>query len=197
MVDVPGDLFAPDPFELTRDARAIERQRRTIDEFHALGVEVVMSSHVCKFLPEAEVVELALEHQRRGADIAKFVTYSGSEAELDANFQTIRALKREPRVPFLFLSNGPYCKKQPHARPLVRGLHVALHGHLRGTGLPRPAAPAVDGGGRAQLRPHAERAHLTLRLAGDWFYGCQVDGFTIICYTSRCHEELACSISEQ
>lgn len=111
MVDVPGDLFAPDPFELTRDARAIERQRRTIDEFHALGVEVIMSSHVCKFLPEAEVVELALEHQRRGADIAKFVTYSGSEAELDANFQTIRALKRELKIPFLFLSNGPYCKK--------------------------------------------------------------------------------------
>ena len=25
LVDVPGDLFAPDPFELTRDARAIER----------------------------------------------------------------------------------------------------------------------------------------------------------------------------
>ena len=111
LVDVPGDLFAPDPFELTRDARAIDRQRQAIDAFHAQGVEVIMSSHVCKFLPEAEVVELALEHQRRGADIAKFVTYSGSEAELDANFQTIRALKRELKIPFLFLSNGPYCKK--------------------------------------------------------------------------------------
>ena len=42
-----------------------------VDEFHAMGAEVLMSSHVHKFLPEAEVVELALEQQRRGADIAK------------------------------------------------------------------------------------------------------------------------------
>lgn len=111
LVDVPGDLFAPDPFELTHEPNAVDRQRRVIDAFHAKGAEVLMSSHVGKFLPESQVIELALEHQRRGADIAKFVTYSGSEEELDANFQTIRALKRELRIPFLFLSNGPYCKK--------------------------------------------------------------------------------------
>jgi len=111
LVDVPGDLYAPDPLELTRDEKAIDRQRRTIDSFHAMGAQVLMSSHVLKFLPEEEVVALALEHQRRGADVAKFVTYSGSEAELDANFETMRTLKRELDIPFLFLSNGPWCKK--------------------------------------------------------------------------------------
>lgn len=111
LVDVPGDLYAPDPLELTHDARAIDEQRRTIDGFHEMGAEVLMSSHVGRFLPEAEVVELALEHQRRGADVAKFVTYSGTEEELDANFQTVRALRRELKIPFLFLSNGPWCKK--------------------------------------------------------------------------------------
>lgn len=119
LVDVPGDTYAPDPMELTKDAAAIDRQMKLVDEFHAMGAEVLMSSHVHKFLPEAEVVELALEQQRRGADIAKFVTWSGTEDELHANLRTIRALKRELKIPFLFLSGGPWCKMHRQIGPFL------------------------------------------------------------------------------
>ncbi len=110
LVDLTADTFAPASFELTRDAAAIDRQRKVIDEFHDLGGEVLMSSHVLEFRRPEEVLEIALEQQRRGADIVKIVTFSGSEGELESNFDALRLLRHELSVPFLFLSNGPFCR---------------------------------------------------------------------------------------
>jgi len=118
LVDVPGDTFSPDPMELTRDAKAVDAQRSLIDEFHSMGAEVVISSHVQKFMTSDQVVEHTLEQQRRGADMAKIVTWSGTEDELYANLQTIRVLKRELDIPFLFLSGGPWCKMHRQLGPL-------------------------------------------------------------------------------
>ena len=110
LVDLTADTFAPTPFELTRDPTAVDCQRRVIDEFHDLGGEVLMSSHVLEFRRPEEVLEIALEQQRRGADIAKIVTFSGSEGELESNFDALRLLRHELSIPFLFLSNGPFCR---------------------------------------------------------------------------------------
>lgn len=111
MLDLTGDTFAaPEPTEMTADPAAIARQRALIERWHGLGAEVLMSAHVLKFLPEERVVEIALEQQARGADVAKIVTYASDEEELAANMNTIRALKRELHIPFLLLANGPYCK---------------------------------------------------------------------------------------
>ncbi|MGN0833317.1 MAG: type I 3-dehydroquinate dehydratase [Kiritimatiellia bacterium] len=113
LLDLTGDTFAaPEPTEMTADPAAIARQRALIAHWHELGAEVLMSAHVLRFLPEERVVAIALEQQSRGADIAKIVTYAGSEDELAANLNTIRALRRELRIPFLFLADGPYCKPQ-------------------------------------------------------------------------------------
>ena len=60
--------------------------------------------------PEEEVLAVALEQQSRGADVVKFVTWSDSEEELMQNLAAIRTLKRELKVPFLFLSGGRYCR---------------------------------------------------------------------------------------
>jgi len=110
LIDIPGDEFSPAPMEMTQDAKAIERQKRLIEEIHEAGGEVLMSSHIRRFLPVEKVVEIALEQQSRGVDIVKMVTGSDTEEELMANLNTIQALKRELKVPFLFLSGGPYCK---------------------------------------------------------------------------------------
>lgn len=110
LIDIPGDEFSPAPMEMTQDAKAIERQKQLIEDIHEAGGEVLMSSHIRRFLPEEKVVEIALEQQSRGADIVKMVTGSDTEEELMTNLNTIQALKRELKVPFLFLSGGPYCK---------------------------------------------------------------------------------------
>ncbi len=110
LLDVPGDTFDPTPGELTENPAAIDKQKKLIDDIHEKGGEVLMSSHIHRFLPEEQVLDIALKQQSRGADIVKFVTGSDTEEELMTNLNTIRTLKREMKVPFLFLSGGRYCK---------------------------------------------------------------------------------------
>ena len=110
LVDLTGDTFDPTPGEMTYNKAAIEKQKAQIEKFHEAGAEVLMSSHIFKFMPAEQLVELALEQQSRGVDIVKFVTGTENEEQLWENFNTIKLLKKELKVPFLFLSNGPYCK---------------------------------------------------------------------------------------
>ncbi|MBR3894543.1 MAG: type I 3-dehydroquinate dehydratase [Clostridia bacterium] len=106
LCDVMGDCFDPCEGELTLNEAAVEKQRRLIDAIHARGAEVLMSSHVLKFLPAERVLEIAFEHQRRGADICKIVTGASSMAEQIENLRIIDLLKRELKIPFLFLCGG-------------------------------------------------------------------------------------------
>ena len=106
LCDVMGDLFDKQDDELARDASAIDRQMKLIDELHERGAEVLMSSHVFKFTPAERVLEIALEHKRRGADIAKIVTGASSMEEQLENLRIVHLLKAELGIPFLFLANG-------------------------------------------------------------------------------------------
>jgi 3-dehydroquinate dehydratase len=65
-----------------------------------------MSSHVRKFITAERVLEIALEHQRRGADISKIVTGASNVAEEIENLRIINLLKENLKIPFLFLSGG-------------------------------------------------------------------------------------------
>ena len=74
LCDVMGDYFERTEGEMTYSASAVEKQMALIDQIHSAGAEVVMSSHVLKFIPAQQVLAIAREHQRRGADICKIVT---------------------------------------------------------------------------------------------------------------------------
>ena len=65
-----------------------------------------MSSHVLKFTPAERVLEIALEHQRRGADICKIVTKAENMAEQIENLRIINLLKETLHIPFLYLCGG-------------------------------------------------------------------------------------------
>lgn len=106
LCDVMGDLFDRRDDEVARDAEAIKKQMALIDELHARGAEVLMSSHVLKFTPAERVLEIALEQQRRGADICKIVTGAGSMEEQIENLRIINLLKQNLDIPFLFLCGG-------------------------------------------------------------------------------------------
>ena len=106
LCDVMGDIFDKQADELARDTSAIDKQMKLIDELHARGVEVLMSSHVFKFTPAERVLEIALEHQRRGADICKIVTGASNMAEQIENLRIVDMLKQKLDIPFLFLSGG-------------------------------------------------------------------------------------------
>lgn len=106
LCDVMGDCFDPCEGELTLNETAVEKQITLINALHARGAEVLMSSHVMKFIPAEQVLEIAREHERRGADISKIVTGAASMAEQIENLRIIDLLKRELKIPFLFLAGG-------------------------------------------------------------------------------------------
>ena len=106
LVDVMGDYFDPTEDELTMNEAAVESQMKLIDELHKRGAEVLMSSHILKFTPAERILEVALEHQRRGADISKIVSGASNMEEQIENLRIIELLKQKLDIPFLFLSGG-------------------------------------------------------------------------------------------
>ena len=106
LVDVMGDTFDPSPEELTTNEKAIAKQMKLIDRIHESGGEVLMSSHIYEFRNAERVIKIALEQQRRGADIVKIVTGAETQEEELKNLEICRLLKQELKVPFLFLSGG-------------------------------------------------------------------------------------------
>lgn len=109
LCDVMGDMFCRHPDELTTDEEATEKQMALIDELHALGAEVLMSSHLYKYAPSDRIMEIAEAQKARGADVIKIVTDARNAAEEIEHLATLDRLKRELGKPFLFLSGG-HCK---------------------------------------------------------------------------------------
>ena len=106
LCDVMGDYFDACEGELTMNEDAIKKQIHLIDELHGRGAEVLMSSHVLKFTPAERVLEIAREHERRGADICKIVTGAENTEQQIENLRIIHLLKENLKIPFLFLAGG-------------------------------------------------------------------------------------------
>lgn len=109
LCDVMGDMFHPEPHELTFDETAIDKQKELIAALHAAGCEVLMSSHLHAFFPEQEVVRFARAQEERGADIVKIVNVSETEETALENICTCMNLKHLISKPYLYLANGKFC----------------------------------------------------------------------------------------
>ena len=106
LCDVMGDYFDRQPDEVAVDENAINKQIELIIRIHQKGAKVLMTSQVMKYTPAERVLEIALEHKRRGADISKIVTGADTvEQELE-NLKIINMLKEKLGIPFLFLCNN-------------------------------------------------------------------------------------------
>lgn len=110
LCDVMGDMFHPEPHELTFDKTAVQKQKELIDKIHSLGGEVLISSHLHTYFPEEKIVEYAKEQVNRGADVVKIVSFANTEDEEYEAFKIIRTLKNTIDKPFLFLVNGKRSK---------------------------------------------------------------------------------------
>ena len=124
LCDVMGDTYCPVAHELAFDEEAAQKQKQLIEKIHALGGEVLMSSHLHAFLEEEEIVRYAKEQAARGADIVKIVSFAQTREQLMADIQIADRLDRELDRPFLFLANGPYSKL---LRQIGPGLGVCMY----------------------------------------------------------------------
>lgn len=111
LIDVRADQFHPEPNELTYDEEAVAKQRKLIDEIHARGGQVLMSTHTHTHWSVDQVLACAKAQEERGADVIKIVNWCNSEEEERESFEMIRRLKNELSHPFLFLVNGKYHKR--------------------------------------------------------------------------------------
>ena len=119
LIDMPGDSFSPAPDQLTYGQQAIRKQIEFSQKVHDLGGELLISSHVPDFLSEDYVLGMAFEQKRRGADIAKIVTFSHDDEQLTDNLKTTVRLRETLGIPFLFLSGGEKCRLHRLAGPLL------------------------------------------------------------------------------
>lgn len=106
LCDVMGDMFCPTAGEMTTDPAAVEKQIRLTERLHEKGAEVLMSSHVLKYIPAGEVLRIALHQRERGADIIKIVTGADTAEQQIDNLRTTTVLSDTLDTPFLFLSGG-------------------------------------------------------------------------------------------
>lgn len=119
LIDVMGDYFDSHPEELTDDPAAVEKQKKLIADLHARGAEVIMSSHVKKYISAERVLEIARAHEERGADICKIVTRSDTPEEEMENLRIISLLKNELKIPFLYLATGTQHKILRRVGPML------------------------------------------------------------------------------
>ena len=135
LADVPASLFDSESgmgigTELSENEDAVRKQMRLIEQIHSMGKEVLISSHVLKFTAAETVLEIAEEHRRRGADIAKIVTAGNSDEEQIENLRITALLKKELKIPFLFLSGGAYSKiHRMIGAQLGCIMYLAVHEH--------------------------------------------------------------------
>ena len=129
LCDVMGDYFDHCEGELTMNEEAVKKQMKLIDELHKRGAEVLMSSHVLKFTPAERVLQIALEHQRRGADICKIVTGAENTDQQIENLRIIALLKEKLDIPFLFLSGGECHLLRRIGGELGSCMYLCVHEH--------------------------------------------------------------------
>jgi len=147
--DVPGSLFdleskMGEGLELTYKQEAVDKQMELIERIHAMGKEALMSSHTLKFETAETVLEIALEQQRRGADVVKIVTGANSDEEQAENLRITTLLKKELKVPFLFLSGGTHSKIHRMVGPQLGCVtYLAVREHDRAAVTTQPTIRAA------------------------------------------------------
>lgn len=130
LVDVIGDLYEPNEGQFpTAVSEAAEKKRALCERIHRAGGEVLMSSHVMRFLPAEKLLDLVETQASLGADIAKVVTGAETAEEEAENLLSTVYLKEHASVPFLFLSGGE-CARLRTVGPLMGGcMWLTVHRH--------------------------------------------------------------------
>lgn len=129
LCDVMGDMFGISEDQTTTDPLAVAKQKEYIKELHKNGAEVLMSSHMQKFIDKERLLEIALQMEDRGADIAKIVTFANTKEEQIKNLEATLYLKEKLSIPFLFLSNG-HCELIRRVGPVIGScMYLCVYEH--------------------------------------------------------------------
>lgn len=113
------------PREIVVDPAVIEKQEAFMEEVHARGAEVLLSTHPGIPMHTEQVVELALFLEKRKPDIIKIITGCNTEEELAEAFMTMVKLKKEVKTPVHFHASGKMGKLSRIVNPML-GAHLCF-----------------------------------------------------------------------
>lgn len=153
LIDVVGDLFDPSACEIADSPDADIKQKELIWQIHALGAEVLVSSHTRCYRTPEQVLDIARRQAARGADISKIVITAEDEQQLIDAFRANLLLREQLTIPSLFLCGGAMCQSHRRIAPLLQNsmfLCVVEHDQLA-----TPAQPLLS-----QARRIIEAVHL-------------------------------------
>ena len=119
IADVMGDLFDPQPTQLTMDETAVQKQRALIERLHAEGCDVLMSSHLQTAMTAEEIYAHLHEFENRGADVVKIVPVVNTRAELLESIRATMLLKEKLDRPFVHVCNGAFGRHQRTIAPML------------------------------------------------------------------------------
>lgn len=127
LIDISGDMFCASENQITYDDTAIEKQKVLIDKLHAIGTEVLISSHTYKYMTYEKVSSIARTQFDRGADLAKIVTAANTDSELQDAMQTTLKLMNDFAKPCLYLCVGDRSFKHRRIAPfLCNGIFLCV-----------------------------------------------------------------------
>ena len=112
-------FVASKPREVTLRQETIEKQRAFIDKIHALGAEVVLSTHTGVMMTAEQMVELAKTLEARGADVVKIIEKATCVDDIPECFRTVIALKKVMNVPFACHLEGKLGKVTRIVAPML------------------------------------------------------------------------------
>lgn len=118
-IDLTADTFDPTPGEFSTKTDAVARQQKVIDEFHKIGTEVIMSSHIQEYRSCVQVIEQMKQIEKRGVDFAKIVTVANTQEEFLEAVNTTMTLHREMKIPFIHLVSGKYGRIHRFLSPML------------------------------------------------------------------------------
>jgi hypothetical protein len=122
--NTPVDLADTKPKELSMKPEVIEKQKKLIEQVHAMGAEVLLSSHTRVVMTTEQVIAHAQEMESRGADAVKMVSACTNEDELLEAFKSIAALKHILKVPYQYQSHGEHGKLTRVVGPMLGSMLV-------------------------------------------------------------------------
>lgn len=106
LLDVPGDLFDKNSYQMTEDETAVKLQKELVEKIHNNGGEVLISTHDFRELTADEIFGIAKLQSNHGADIIKIVVKAENENMLPEYIKAIQKINREIKKPVLFLDVG-------------------------------------------------------------------------------------------
>ncbi|MBR3967579.1 MAG: type I 3-dehydroquinate dehydratase [Clostridia bacterium] len=127
-VDLISDLYDPSPDQYTKNPEAIKKQEEFIKKVHDKGGTVMISTHTGRMLTLEETLEIALEHQRRGADIVKMVLMPDDYGMVPEALRICQEVSKALSVPYLFILGKKYGRATRLTAPLFGSCMVLCAG---------------------------------------------------------------------